>query len=68
MVEGEMVGTIHRVGTVGGVPLQPIHMQPGYDDWELSIEGCPEQPSFYFIAKPGRCMSGWFKIIPYNPD
>jgi len=116
--------TIHRVGTVGGVPLQPIrltgfsypstwhrdsrpfvslglngrgdsiyfrlrcidnnlfvsvifsdfgtscgmHMQPGYDDWELSIEGCPEQPAFYFTAKPGRCMSGWFKVIPYNPD
>ena len=43
-----------------------LHLQPGYDDLEFFAEGCPDRPIFHFVVKPGRCMSGWFKIRPYR--
>jgi len=47
--------------------LYTMHLQPGYEEWESSVEGCPDFPIFYFVSKPGRSLSGWFKVMPYRP-
>jgi len=46
-----------------------MHIQPGYEDWDYSVEGCPNKPpTFYFTARPGRDLSGWFKLMPVDPN
>ena len=46
-----------------------MHLQPGYEDWDYSVEGCPSNPpTFYFTARPGRDLSGWFKLMPVDPN
>jgi hypothetical protein len=34
------------------------------DDFEITVTGCPDSPTFYLTIKPGRCVSGSFVLRP----
>jgi hypothetical protein len=34
------------------------------DDFDITVTGCPELPTFYITIKPGRCASGSFVLRP----
>jgi len=34
------------------------------DDFDITVTGCPELPTFYITIKPGRCLSGSFVLRP----
>jgi len=34
------------------------------DDFDITVTGCPDSPTFYLTIKPGRCISGSFVLRP----